>query len=312
MATLHSVPASTEAERAASVTSTLVQLTAQADGLRREIEELVLQLPALRPVLSAERETELLEANERLVLAALDAQDVELRVGRQHREQIHFLAMVAHELRNPLAPIKLATELMARFRGDELLFARQQQIVKRQLAHMGRLIEDLLDGSRVTTGTFSMLPERVDMAEVLRQSIENSLPARTARNQGLTCKLMPGPIAMMADASRLAQIFGNLLDNASKYTPKGGELRIESGTSDKSVTVSFADDGIGIAADMLPRIFELFVQDARAKAVDRGGLGIGLAIVRDLVEAHGGSVVGTSGGPGMGSCFVVTLPLAVD
>jgi diguanylate cyclase (GGDEF)-like protein len=223
--------------------------------------------------------------------------------------QLDFLALVAHELRNPLAPIRLAAEVLTRNRRDDPLMARQQAILARQVAHLSRLIEDLLDGSRIRTGRLSLDRRTVEVAEVLGLAVETCRPAIDQRAQALTVRLPDAPCWVNGDPVRLVQVFGNLLGNAAKYTPAGGALGVTLAQAGDRLTISFADTGIGIAADALPHVFDLFVQDARAKAFDLRGLGIGLAVVKHLVEAHGGSVVGASAGAGLGSEFVVTLPL---
>jgi diguanylate cyclase (GGDEF)-like protein len=230
-------------------------------------------------------------------------------VEEAQRRQLDFLALVAHELRNPLAPIRLAAEVLARDRRDDPLMARQQAIITRQIAHMSRLIEDLLDGSRIRTGNLRLDRRTVEMAEVLRLAVETCRPAIDQRAQELTVGLPDAPCCVIGDPVRLVQVFSNLLGNAAKYTPAGGTLGVTLAQAGDRLTISVADTGIGIAADALPGIFGLFVQDTRAQAFDSRGMGIGLALVRHLVEAHGGSVVGASAGPGLGSEFVVTLPL---
>ena len=231
-------------------------------------------------------------------------------VEEAQRRQLDFLALVAHELRSPLAPIRLAAEVLARDRRDDPLMARQQAIITRQVAHMSRLVEDLLDGSRIRTGKLRLERRTVEMAEVLRLAVEACRPAIEQRAQELTVRVPDAPCCVNGDPVRLVQVFSNLLGNAAKYTPAGGMLSVTLAHAGDRLTVSVADTGIGIAAEALPDIFGLFVQDARAQAFDPRGMGIGLALVRHLVEAHGGSVVGASAGAGLGSEFVVTLALA--
>ncbi len=250
------------------------------------------------------------EANEQLVLAALTAQELEERAGAAHRRQIAFLATVAHELRNPLTPILQAAELLHRPRTDNPRLARLQGVIKSQVAHMARLIDDLLDGSRISTGKFRLERLPVDLEKVLDMAVEMCHPAMDKRCQNFTAMPLPSPLVMQGDAVRLVQIFSNLLDNASKYTEQGGNITLAAAVSDGSMTITVSDDGIGITSAALPHIFDLFVQDPHAVAVHSGGLGIGLAVVRELVEGHGGTVIAKSLGKSMGSEFVVTLPLA--
>ena len=251
----------------------------------------------------------LCEANEQLVLAALAAQELEAEAREAQRRQVRFLAIVAHELRNPLSPIRSAAELLNRARSDETLLERLQVVIKRQVAHMSRLVDDLLDGSRVTMGRFRLERAKVELTSTLRLAVETCQPDMDKRLQRLTLALPPSPVNVDGDAVRLAQVFSNLLDNASKYTPKGGAITLAMTREDAALAISVRDNGVGISAEALPHIFDLFMQDTHARTLHNGGLGIGLAVVRELVEAHGGSVVASSAGSGLGSDFVVTLPL---
>lgn len=249
------------------------------------------------------------DVNERLMIAAMTAQEAEEQVEATHRRQITFLGTVAHELRNPLTPILQAAELMCRPTTDDLRQVRLQGVIKRQVAYMVRLIDDLLDGSRISTGKFRLQRGTVDLANVLANAVDTCRPAMTQRLQRFTMGAMSGPIHLHGDAVRLTQVFINLLDNASKYTPKGGVISLLTETLDGDVVVTVLDNGVGITEEALPRIFDLFVQDAHALEIHNGGLGIGLAVVRELVEAHGGTVIARSAGRGHGSRFVVTLPI---
>ena len=261
-------------------------------------------------LLDQPRLRDLREANEQLVLAALVAQEHEEHATAAHRSQITFLAMVAHELRNPLTPILQAAELLHRPRTDDPRLERLQGVIKRQVAHMSRLIDDLLDGSRISTGKFRLERGSVDMTEVLNLAVETCQPAIDARLQHFDMQPLTERLPMHGDAVRLMQIFSNLLDNASKYTPNGGHIALAVEVLDQAMTITVSDDGIGITAEALPRIFDLFAQDPRALTLHSGGLGIGLAVVHELVQAHGGTVVGRSAGADLGSTFVVTLPMA--
>jgi len=273
--------------------------TPQASVARHE-SALAEQQPRLR---------ELREANEQLVIAALTAQQLESHTEQAYTRQTKFLAMVAHELRNPLIPIQTAASLLSRAVSDEPLLAQLQSAIKRQVALVSRLVDDLLDGSRVSAGKFRLERSTVEMTGILSLAVETCRPALESRSQSLTIDLAPAPLLVLGDPLRLGQIFSNLLDNASKYTPKGGAIRLSAVVQEGALRITVSDNGIGIIADALPDIFELFTQDARAVALYNGGLGIGLAVVRDLVEAHGGTVMASSAGHDLGSDFVVTLPI---
>lgn len=249
------------------------------------------------------------EANEQLLLAALSAQELEEQAESKYLRQVRFMARVAHELRNPLNPIGTAAQLLKRAGRDEALLASLQGIIERQVVHMSQLVNDLLDGSRVSTGRFRLECSNVDMIQVISTSVETCRSAIDARRQHLKLELPPGPLNAYGDGVRLAQIFSNLLDNASKYTPEGGDITLALATEGETLVVTVSDNGIGITSEVLPGIFELFVQDEHALRLYNGGLGIGLAVVHDLVELHQGSVVATSAGKSLGSQFVVRLPI---
>jgi signal transduction histidine kinase len=253
---------------------------------------------------------DLREANAQLVIAALSAQELEARAEKAHRQQVRFLAMVAHELRTPLTPIRTVALLLSHARVDKPQLARFQGIIDRQVTHMSRLIDDLLDGSRVSAGKFKLDYGHVLMADVLESAVQMCKPAMKKRRQRLVETMPSQPIQVNGDAVRLTQVFSNLLDNASKYTPHGGDIHLTMVPLGQGLVVTVADNGIGISAHALLHIFDMFVQDATAAAFAQSshGLGIGLAVVRDLVEAHGGSVSATSKGPNLGSEFVVKLP----
>jgi len=255
------------------------------------------------------RFSDLREANEQLVMAVLSAQELEALAQEAHRQQIKFMAMVAHELRNPLTPIRVAASLLIdRNVDEEPSLARLQMIIDGQVTHMSRLISDLLDGSRISTGKLRLEYSSVEMVGILNTAIDMCRPGMDTRQQRLATHLPASPIDFYGDAVRLVQVISNLLDNASKYTPVGGQIALEMTLSDRVMTITVSDNGIGISAEALPHIFDLFVQDVGALIHASGGLGIGLAVVRDLVIAHGGTVAGYSAGRNLGSKFVLTLP----
>ena len=255
------------------------------------------------------RNAELREANEKLVLAALSARELQAAAEQAQQRQAEFLALVAHELSNPMAPIRLATAMLGRAQDDEPLLARVQSTIERQLAQMSRLIGGLRTDSP-GGGTVQLERARVDMAAVIEAAVLAFEPLMAARKQRLHVQRPATPLELQGDPIRLAQVVRNLLDNASKYTPEGGEIELSAGVSDRELVISVSDNGIGITAQALPHIFEPFVQGAHAMAFDGAGLGIGLTVARALVQAHGGSVTASSAGSGCGSQFVVRLPLA--
>lgn len=219
------------------------------------------------------------------------------------RRKDEFMAMLGHELRNPLAPIVTAVELLARHPQA----AREQQVISRNTRHLSRLVDDLLDISRVTRGHVVLRSEEVPLASVLEQAVELAAPHVGRYHHQLQVDAAPG-ILLRGDPVRLAQVFGNLLNNAAKFTAPGGCIRVAVTASPGRVRVSVQDNGRGIAREHLGRIFEPFVQiDGRRDAI-RGGLGLGLAIVHDLVQRHGGTIAVHSDGPQRGSTFTVELP----
>ncbi len=263
------------------------------------------------PASAASHQQDLREANQHLVESSLLAQASEEQARKAHQDQMTFMAMVAHELRNPLTPLRMATEMLThRSAGDDTPIGRLALIITNSVARMARLIDDLLDGSRLSSGKLRLEFGIVDLVDLLDQAAVVCRPAMEARQQRFSVALLAGPLNVRGDPIRLQQIFNNLLDNASKYTPEGGEIALGMEVAEQVLSISVRDNGLGIAADMLPTIFELFVQDAHNLPNASGGLGIGLAVARDLVQAHGGTLVGRSAGRDLGSEFVVTLPLS--
>jgi len=223
-----------------------------------------------------------------------------------------FLATLAHELRNPLAPIRNGLQLM-KMPGVQVATVEQtRSMMDRQLTHMVRLIDDLMDVSRITRGNLLLRKEHVPLAAVVNSAVEVVRPLVERMGQELTVTLPQQPLIVDADMTRLAQVFQNLLNNAAKYSGRGGRIHLNVGRQEHDVVVTVRDTGIGIAADQLSRIFEMFTQIDRSLENERGGLGIGLTLVRRLVEMHGGSVEAKSEGPGKGSEFVLRLPIVVE
>jgi PAS domain S-box-containing protein len=227
------------------------------------------------------------------------------------RRKDEFLAMLAHELRNPLAPISAAAELMEIAVLDELRIKETSRIISRQVRHMTGLVDDLLDVSRVTRGLASLAKDELDVKRIVSDALEQVRPLIESKRHHLAMELAREPAHVIGDQKRLVQILTNLLNNAAKYTPEGGSIHIRMETTQDEVILSVADNGIGIAKELQRHIFELFAQAERTSDRSQGGLGIGLALVRSLVELHGGSVTCESEGLGKGSCFSVRLPRLV-
>jgi PAS domain S-box-containing protein len=231
------------------------------------------------------------------------------QLAQEARQKDTFLAVLAHELRNPLAPIRNALQVIRLSTNDLTLIQQMGAIAERQLNYMTHLVDDLLDLSRISRGLIRLLKEAVDVSQPVRLAIEGVQPLVQERGLTLSVSLPPLPIHIEADPTRLQQIVGNLLTNAIKYTDPGGQILISVAQQETNVVLRVRDTGIGIAADMLGMIFDLFVQAERRLDRSQGGLGIGLTLVRRLVEMHGGTVTAHSEGPGKGSEFVVRLPI---
>jgi len=260
------------------------------------------------------RHDDLKRANEALVLATLTAQSLQLVAVEALRRQTEALALAAHELRNPLMPIRTVAVLLGKVKDvDEL--PRLRGVIERQVMHMTRLIDDLLDAARVATGKLHLDRHRLDLREVFDQVVDVCKPAMDARNQRFTARAPDHALILEGDLVRLTQVFTNILNNASKYTPEGGDIAFDChvnaiGEGAGEVVVTISDNGIGITPEALPLIWEPFVQDPLAVGFSKDGLGVGLTLVRELVQAHAGSVSADSKGAGQGSAFIVRLPLA--
>lgn len=245
-----------------------------------------------------------------------------LKESRQHTEALReadrrkddFLAMLAHELRNPLAPVRNAVEILRLADTVDSSVAHARDVISRQVSHMSRLVDDLLDVARIARNKIQLRQEPCDLAAIVRQTAEDYQPTLTAGNVSLTVDVPDEPLIVMGDAIRLAQVFGNLLHNSGKFTPAGGRVGIsvvpDQATSTATVTVK--DTGIGMEPAVLSRLFEPFTQADQSLDREKGGLGLGLAVVRGLVELHQGTVAVDSAGPGKGSTFTVCLPICRD
>ena len=226
------------------------------------------------------------------------------------RRKDDFIALLAHELRNPLAPLRNGLQVMRLASGDVSAVTQARTMMERQLGHMVRLIDDLLDVSRISRNKMELRKTKVLLTDVVSNAVETARPAIEAAGHDLTVSLPPQPIFLDADLTRLAQVFSNLLSNSAKYTERGGSIWLSAEIVNRSVCgLCVRDTGIGIPADALPCIFDMFSQVDRSIERSTGGLGIGLALVKGLVEMHGGTVVATSAGEDKGSAFTVTLPV---
>jgi PAS domain S-box-containing protein len=231
-----------------------------------------------------------------------------MRDADQRKDE--FLATLAHELRNPLAPIRQAAGTAAHAAATPEQVRWSLGVIQRQVAHMARLLDDLLDVSRITRGRLEVRKARVPLGTVVESAVEIAQPAIHAGKHQLTVELLNEPLELEVDALRIAQVLGNLLTNAAKYTPSGGRILLKAGRASDEVAIRVIDNGIGLEAADLPRIFEMFTQVSPSRDRPNSGLGIGLALSKALVELHGGTLEAKSAGPGQGSEFTVRLALA--
>ncbi|WP_198115143.1 hybrid sensor histidine kinase/response regulator [Massilia rhizosphaerae] len=233
-----------------------------------------------------------------------------LRLADRRKDE--FLATLAHELRNPLAPIRTGLDILRLRSGDAQATQRATDIMERQLRQMVRLVDDLLDVSRINTGKFTIKSGRVELKAVVNDALEVVRPYIELHGHELTIDLPDRPVFLNGDATRLAQILSNLLNNAAKYTNRGGRVGLRATVDDHTLTLVVSDTGIGIAPDMLDTVFEMFVQVDSTLERSNAGLGVGLSLARKLVELHGGTIEAHSAGIGHGSQFVVRLPIVVE
>lgn len=270
-------------------------VTASGQALRDDAGRMLGAVVSLHDI-SASREAALLrESREQLAEA--------------DRRKTEFLATLAHELRNPLAPISNGLHLL-RLARDDGAREKAREMMERQLRHLVHLVDDLLDVARISSNKVELRRERLDLQAVLAGAVETSAPVISAAGHALEVHMPDHPLPVWGDPTRLAQIVSNLLNNAAKYTPRGGHIELSAREEDGQAVVRVKDSGMGIPADELPKVFEMFTQVGRHQHHAQGGLGIGLALVKRLVELHGGSVEAHSGGTGAGSTFTVRLPVA--
>jgi signal transduction histidine kinase len=282
-----------------------IEASRRAAGLRRVRDELETRV--------AERTDALETMNEALAAEVAERRAAERALREADRRKDAFFATLAHELRNPLAPLSFAAEILSRTGETPEEQARRERalrVIERQIAHMVRLIDELLDLSRITHGKLDLRRERVSLAAVIESALETAGPLLLGRRQAFELVVPETPVLLHVDPMRLAQVLSNLLSNAAKYTEPGGRIRLEAVRDGEDVVVSVIDSGIGIRAAHLAHVFTMFGQGHRARAAVYGGLGIGLALAKSLAELHGGSLTAASEGEGKGSVFTLRLACA--
>jgi signal transduction histidine kinase len=309
-----------------SKVSVLVELHLQRRELQvlnRSLEEANRRLELANTNLQAEKTRELESLNQTLKRANTDLEqtnrvlqsevaeraraEAALKEADRHKDE--FLAVLAHELRNPLAPIRNAVEIMRRSALPDPQLAWSRDVIERQVKHLTRLVDDLLDVSRITRGNINLSRESVPVTTIVARAIETIQPLIAEQRHELTVDVTDESLEVEGDLTRLTQVLGNLLNNAAKYTDPGGAIAVSARRQATDVEIRVRDNGIGIPPALLPRLFQLFTQVDGAAHRAQGGLGIGLALVRQLVQMHGGTVTAYSQGPGQGSEFLIRLPL---
>ena len=282
-----------------------------AEGMKKGLHDYVLkhQKQYTRLPFVVQSAIEFAHTKELLKERELELQRRAEELAEENRRKDEFLAMLAHELRNPLAAISSAAEILHRPDVEED-WAWSKDVISRQSRHLARLLEDLLDVARITQGIIQIRKQRIDALRVLHDSVAAVKHLMDERNHALQVSLPAAPLEIDADPARLQQIVVNLLSNAATYTPEYGKISLMAQTTENELIITVQDTGLGIAATALPHVFDPFVQGQRTMARSEGGLGVGLTIVKRLVELHGGSVAATSEGPGQGSQFVVRIPVA--
>ncbi|HET7729437.1 MAG TPA: ATP-binding protein [Usitatibacter sp.] len=288
------------------VTSAETPLSVLIDRVFPESGNMTLLQRPLQPVALVSAVQVALRARER----QLQVRDLLAERGEAVRKRDEFLAMLAHELRNPLAPIRNAVFLMSTLNINEPLFVKCRAMIDKQTRHIARLVDDLLDVSRLELGKVELRLQEVDLNAAASAAVETCAPITAAQRHKVGVGLAPSPVVVMADSVRLEQILGNLLINAAKFTPPGGTITIDVRREAERGVVAVRDNGVGIEREMLDSVFELFVQGERSLARTEGGLGIGLTLVRRLVELHHGRVKVWSAGLGEGAVFQAEFPLA--
>lgn len=307
----------------------VAQVDQQSEHFRTRIADLLAQVAALREDakdnhIQDDLVLQLRTANQNLVIATFDAQDMQAAAEAVNNRQEEFLAMLAHELRNPLAPIAMASEFLGTVKDAHPALPDIQAVINRQVGNMTHLIDDLLDASRVRTGKITLRKHALLLSEIIDNAVETSQPFINERHQQLSVDLrvdveielpveqQANPLVVEGDLVRLAQVFSNLLINATKFTQDHGRITVSAHKLANTVTVLVTDNGAGIAPELQPFIFDLFTQGPRSLERAGGGLGIGLSLVRTIVEMHGGTVNVHSDGVGFGSEFRIQLPLSAQ
>lgn len=292
----------------------LLRVEDETEQLRKKTADFLTHVDELDAAIQSKQVLEALvvqlrDANQHLILATIGAQDLQAKAESVNHKQEEFFAMLAHELRNPLAPIVTATDLLGKITSAHPMLPKLYGIISRQVGHMTQLVNDLLDASRINTGIIPLQNRSLQLAEVIDSAVEISRPFIDKRKQQLNIALPTEAITLNGDLVRLAQALANVLINATKFTQVEGRIDIAVRRLVDRVSISIKDNGVGIAPELQPCIFELFTQGPTSLDRAQGGLGIGLSLVRTIVQMHGGSVSVKSEGLGLGSEFIVELPL---
>jgi signal transduction histidine kinase len=298
----------------------------ELSDLNRNLAEANERLAHANNALQAEKTRELQALNSSLQMANLKMERtnvvlqnevaerarIEEALKEADRHKDEFLAMLAHELRNPLAPIRNAVHLIKMRSLEDAQLCMARDVIERQLKQLTRLVDDLLDVSRITRGKINLARERLELADLMSRAVETVMPAIESRGHALSVELPERPLRLYGDPVRLVQALGNVLGNAAKYTHSGGRIALSARRRNRDVEITVSDNGMGIAPEVLPRIFDLFTQMDERTERSPSGLGIGLALVRRLVEMHGGTVAASSAGAGLGSEFIIRLPVSIE
>jgi signal transduction histidine kinase len=264
----------------------------------------------IAPIPGAYREIGVLRTSLQSLIGKLRAR--ESAMAQASRRKDEFLATLAHELRNPLAPIASAADLLRMARADEAQQRRLGEMIARQTRHMTGLVDDLLDVSRVTRGEIALDLRAVRLQDVIAEAVEQVAPLAAGKNQYIDTQTLAKPVMVMGDRKRLVQVLANLLNNASKYTPAGGRIEVKLSAEEDRILLAVEDNGIGMSADLMEHAFELFTQETRKTDRSMGGLGVGLALSKRLAELHGGALTVRSEGKDQGSTFIVSLPALAE